>query len=909
MSHFFRCMSAGALSILAVTLWTGIAKADDCSNEASLRSQSVGADTSLSFRNGSTAARRVYWVDQNGARKFYGVVDPGSVFNQPAKAGEAWIVTDEAEKCLFTIIAASTPQLLDVGDSAASAVAPPPGSQQPLSPPAAAPPAIAQVQPAAADQQPVATEPVPQVSPVDQFQLRGLYRLVTQLDTTRMLNSEASGALDAMAAQPEWDSAQWSFEAVAGTPFVRIRNSWKKTYLADSAGKPQAIAAAPDANEAQWTLEPVDGTPYVQLRNRESDRFLVAIDGAAMLLDSFGPDQENNSHWRLAPVSAGAGGGIVATAPPQSRPLYDTALTNCRAVGGIWTGSSCRRPPYMTEPLACARGFVWDNGVGECLWDGGRCPPWQLAPGGACGPNLACRGGRVAPGPRGYPSCYCPAGAVAWGNYPNLTCVPSVARIVPLLVPAIAGGVAAGIISGGRGRPPIGQVFGNGKFGKGQVGGNTPIGTTVPIKATSGGSIPTRPGIPTVPGATTTTNPVSAPKGGGTGTATGGGTTATCVGGTQAGGACICPPNTAPVGSGNNFTCVAGAKAGPNIPCHLGQTRNAAGECVDINSVVTCTGGTVAQGTCGCPIGTTVTGSGTNFQCEPNKVIRQQNDPNNPAGSTTTTSNPNSTGGGRPNAGRACQDGELMTGCNCEPPMSGGPNNRCSVAWTCQGGTMVAGRGCQCPANTTAVHVGGTRTMCQLVNNSNPTTPTNPANPTAPTSGGTTNSGALPACPPGAAIRKSNCACNSPMIVTGNVCSNPSCGANMTGTYPNCVPVITCPPNFSGNPCKPNIAKPPCAPGGEVSSCQCNAPATVQAGRCMPAQDPNCMTCNVKQVPKQQPNQQQQNQQQQQQRLQQQPNQQQQQQRLQQQQQQRQQQGGRPPCPPPKVIGPLGRCH
>src|SRR5205814_7053759 len=120
-----------------------------------------------------------------------------------------------------------------------------------------------------------AEDAIPQVSPVEQFQLRGVYRLVTRLDNSRVLNSQASGTLEVTAAQPEWDSAQWSFESVAGTPFVRIKNAWKKTYLADFNGKPRAMPSAPDATEAHWTFEPVDGTNFVQFRNRETDRFLL----------------------------------------------------------------------------------------------------------------------------------------------------------------------------------------------------------------------------------------------------------------------------------------------------------------------------------------------------------------------------------------------------------------------------------------------------------------------------------------------------------------------------------------------------------------------------------------------------------------------------------------------------------
>ena len=468
-----RLSAFACATILIGALSSGSSKAADCSGEKALKSLPSSAASELSFQNKSSEKRRIYWIDQDGDRKFYGIVEPGNAFRQPTFSGHAWVVTDDAEKCLYSFVATAEPQAVDVGEAAANVMAPPPGGQQPIAqaaPQFVAPPVVVQAAPQVvqADPSPVASQPasrpvdpvtlvdppvdpIPQASPIEQFQLSGAYRLVTRLDNTKVLNSEASGTLAVMAVQPEWDSAQWTFEAVPGTPFVRIRNLWKKTYLTDFNGKARAMPAAPNATEAQWTFEPVDGTNFAQFRNRETDRFLLAINGAVALVEDLRKDMENSSHWRAAPVSGGS--AVTAAGLPQ-RPLYDDALASCRQIGGSWTGSSCRRPVYITEPLACPRGFVWVEEAGECLWDGGRCPPWQMGPGGACGVNLTCNGGAVAPGRRGFPACYCPPGAVAWGNYPNLSCVPSVTRIAPYLVPAAIAGVTVGI---------LGQVYGNNK--------------------------------------------------------------------------------------------------------------------------------------------------------------------------------------------------------------------------------------------------------------------------------------------------------------------------------------------------------------------------------------------------------------------------------------------------------------
>ena len=104
--------------------------------------------------------------------------------------------------------------------------------------------------------------------------------------------------------------------AVTDTPFVRIKNNWKGTYLADFNGKPRAMPATPNATEVHWTFEPVDGTPFVQFRNRETDRFLLAINGAAALVEDFRQEMQNNSLWRHRAHQRRPCSGATAPAAP-----------------------------------------------------------------------------------------------------------------------------------------------------------------------------------------------------------------------------------------------------------------------------------------------------------------------------------------------------------------------------------------------------------------------------------------------------------------------------------------------------------------------------------------------------------------------------------------------------------------
>jgi len=425
------------------------ARAQECIDVGSQKSTQAGDAVELSFRNASTEGRRLYWLDQNGERKFVALIGSGDVLRQPTTNGHVWIVTDEAEKCLAVVTAGAAPQTIDVG-AQAQLVVPAPGVAQPMAP--ASPPAVDPAPPQA-----VAAPPVelPQVSPVEQFELSGPQRIAPRSAGTRSLTQQASGAVQLTQVRTPTDSGRWTFVAVPGTPFVRIRSNGKNTHLTDVDGTLRAALSAPDVEGSHWSFEPVDGSTYVQMRNRATDRLLMAVNGAPALVQDYPQDQEALSHWAVSPASS-----AVAVAPPPQRDAayeaYEDALDGCRAIGGYWTGSSCRSP-VISRPLVCPRGWAWYPEFGECLWEG-RCPPWQMGAGGSCLSDLSCKNGRVRLSFRGYPVCDCPPGMKTWGRYPRLACIPSVARIAPLLgAPGAGGGrpVIGGQVIGGPGRLPV----------------------------------------------------------------------------------------------------------------------------------------------------------------------------------------------------------------------------------------------------------------------------------------------------------------------------------------------------------------------------------------------------------------------------------------------------------------------
>jgi hypothetical protein len=886
-----RSLSGRLLSLVFSTILTGAiatipARADDCSNEKELKSPPSSATSEISFQNRAGEKRRIYWIDQDGDRKFYGIVEPGNVFKQPTLVGHAWVVTDDAEKCLYSFVASAEPQSVDVGEVAAAVAPPAPGGQQPIAqapapqvvapPPAVvqAPPPVAQPAPpppvAAAppppvqDPQTVMAE-IPQISPIEQFDLRGVFRISPRANASIALNSEAAGTIFVMNVKPEWDSGQWAFEPVPGLPFVRIKNQWKKTYLTDVGGKLRATSATPDADEAHWTFEPVDGTPFVQFRNRETDRFLIVAGDAPALVDDLRQNQEDLSQWKVGPSGRAA---AAAPPPPPRNSAYDAALANCRELGGYWTGSSCRAS-IISQPLVCPRGYAWSEDVGECQWDGGGCPPWQVGPGGQCLMDLSCRGGVVRMSRRGFPACYCPLGYVVWGDYPRLACVPSVARIAPLLI----GGAAIAILGANQGRPQIGQVYGNKRFcGPGQTGtppncvaatSCTPplVGTPpnclrlvprpTPVNATTcaAGQIGTPPNCVTPP-------PPVIGGGGASCPSDSTGTPPNCIcktGTTGQPGSCkaastIAPPTTCGpnrVGTPPNCQCAPG-RSGPNCapdaPCDPRTQTGTPGQCVD--KVIPCEGGVVdrSSGTCTCGSGKgAVNGVCVAKTCSGGQMVGDQCRCSNPNQTPQRTSFTTFVCAGT--GATACPSDSTGTppSCICKTGTTGQPGS-CKPAGTIApqgggGGTNPIVQPASCGANRV-----GTPPDCQCApGRSGPAcAPDAPCDPRTQTgTPGKCVDKVIP-CEGGVVDRASGtCTCGSGKGVVNGVCVAKTCsGGQMVGdqcrcSNPNQTPQRT---SFTTFVCAGTGATAcPSDSTGTPPSCTCKTGTTGQPGACKPA--------------------------------------------------------------------------
>ncbi len=427
--HYFLPVLVAAISAGLPLMVSGAAHAATCADESTIKSPQETSPADITFRNPTASRRRVYWIDFDGRRKFYATVDAGQLLKQKTYVGHTWVITDDSETCLYVIAASAAAITVDLGDAAAAIPAP-----APVPPPAPQPAAsAAPTQPPAVANSPVpnSVSPVTETSPVERYNLEGRYRLNSRSAAGKSLNNQQTGVPELVVTQAQWDSSHWEFEAVPGTAYVWIKNSWKGNYLFDDRGKLR-VSRAPASDEGgQWLMEAVDGEPYVRLKSRAEGRYLVTGRGEDLGLESRRPDGRDG-HWQFIPtawprpVSAAPAPRIAREEPDEPAAVKrrvrqekrdtsddddardngfknaaarNSARANCKETGGYWTGSSCKASK-TSKPGKCKKGYAWSEDAGACQYDGGDgTPPKSNANNpnanrGNCGPGFFFKNGQ-----------------------------------------------------------------------------------------------------------------------------------------------------------------------------------------------------------------------------------------------------------------------------------------------------------------------------------------------------------------------------------------------------------------------------------------------------------------------------------------------------------------------------------
>jgi hypothetical protein len=351
MNVWSKLVCLGFVAAAAAGPTVGGALASDCADEKTLKSAAGGSTTEITFANGSSEARRLYWIDDAGARKFQAVIEPGAKYKQPTSVSHHWMVADGNEKCLSIVTAASSPITVEVAGG--ESLAPPPKGTNVAAPAGVVAPVGAAV---------AALAPV---SPVELYNLKGWHVIRSVARQSYDLNNLATGYPELEPSKPDWFSAHWEFQPVSGTSFVRVKNRWKNTYLVVDRGSLRVTDSGVGSEFAQWSLEPVAGQTYGRIKNRADGRMLVATKSGFDLKSEVTASAD--SYWYLVPVG-GSGGFGTAPAAPQiiERVVEKPSKTVNRDCKKHYTYSKAEGECVKTSST-CDKSEVYSSSLAECV--------------------------------------------------------------------------------------------------------------------------------------------------------------------------------------------------------------------------------------------------------------------------------------------------------------------------------------------------------------------------------------------------------------------------------------------------------------------------------------------------------------------------------------------------------------
>jgi len=83
-------------------------RAQNCSQEGTLRSTSGGTSTAIRFVNQTAQEVRLFWLDYDGQRRSYGFLAPGGTRVQPTYTGHPWLVANASGQCLAIYLPIAT---------------------------------------------------------------------------------------------------------------------------------------------------------------------------------------------------------------------------------------------------------------------------------------------------------------------------------------------------------------------------------------------------------------------------------------------------------------------------------------------------------------------------------------------------------------------------------------------------------------------------------------------------------------------------------------------------------------------------------------------------------------------------------------------------------------------------------
>ncbi|MGD9830480.1 MAG: hypothetical protein AB7U66_17275, partial [Hyphomicrobiaceae bacterium] len=447
-----------------------------------MRSKTGGSPSEIAFVNLDSQTRRLYSVSPDGRRRLVATLEPSTSHRQRTADGEVWIVTNGQDACLHAVTARVSPLVFEILSEEVSAPVPQPGA------PALPEPPTPRGAPEPPMPTPLPVAPPAALPPTELYQLSGTYGI--QHHNERLINNTRDGRPTAARAKLSWGSAQWMFEDVPGTSFVRIVNRGKNSVLYLSNNGIRTRDLPPDDPRTHWEIEPVPGTDYFRLLSAGSPEKALAVmrrRPQVIVTGEIRPD-DPQGHWRLVRPDGGRQALPVRPLPvmPQIQEIECVGGTVSRGrcfcpqgsfrvregdglfvcvrrvreepdgcIGGNWTDDTCDCPADMVfdgrrcvvpadTPRRCARLGLFFDGQ-ECV---SFCPAGMIGRRGFCIPLIQ------------IPTCPPGFGLSARGRCIQLgfvPCRPGTVRQRGRCVPLAAPPCPRGMVRDARGQcSPIG---------------------------------------------------------------------------------------------------------------------------------------------------------------------------------------------------------------------------------------------------------------------------------------------------------------------------------------------------------------------------------------------------------------------------------------------------------------------
>lgn len=85
-----------------------------CEAEGSIRSDGAGNLIEIFIRNARTDPVEIHWIDYDGRRSSYGLIEPGTTLSRPTFEQHPWLVADQDGTCLRLISGAADRSLIEI---------------------------------------------------------------------------------------------------------------------------------------------------------------------------------------------------------------------------------------------------------------------------------------------------------------------------------------------------------------------------------------------------------------------------------------------------------------------------------------------------------------------------------------------------------------------------------------------------------------------------------------------------------------------------------------------------------------------------------------------------------------------------------------------------------------------------